>query len=133
MNLKKITLTVLAIISIQFTTQAQTSLSCTYREYCTWNESSEEFENCEGYEESSLFVLNDEETMLTHTTETMNSTYYLSNREYDSENGVYTFDATSDVGNKYYYVFDLDNKQIRLLFIRDDKTMLLRFTVKAVF
>ena len=122
MNVKKLILTLLAIVSIQFTTTAQTSFSCSYREYCPWNENLETFDNCEGYEESSLFVMNERETMLTHTTETITSTYYLRNGESDSEYDVITFDATSDVGNEYFFVFDPDNKEIRLVYTRDDET-----------
>ena len=133
MDGKKLILTLLAIVSIQFTTQAQTSFSCSYREYCPWNVDLETFDNCEGYEESSLFVLNELETMVTHTTETLTSTYYLRNGESNSEHNVVTFDATSDVGNEYYFVFDIVNEEIRFMYTRDDELTLLRFTVKAIF
>ena len=113
---------------------AQLSFSCTYREYCSWNEYTEKFGNCEGYEESSLFVMNDGETMFTHTAETMKSTYYVTSKEYNAENDVYTYFVTSDVGNKYYYIFDPKNKEIRALYSDENgKSMLLRFYVKAIF
>lgn len=78
--------------------------------------------------------MNEAETMFTHTTETMKSSYYVTGREYDSEYDVYTYLVTSDVGNKYYYIFDLKNKEIRAL-IKDenDNLQLLRFYVKAIF
>jgi hypothetical protein len=78
--------------------------------------------------------MNEAETMFTHTIESMKSTYYVSSKEYDAENDVYTYFVTSDVGNKYYYVFDPKNKEIRAAFIdENDKSMLLRFYVKAIF
>ena len=67
-------------------------------------------------------------------TETITSTLLFDRYgESDSEYDVVTFDATSDVGNEYYFVFDPGNKEIRLVYTRDDETMLLRFTVKAIF
>lgn len=113
---------------------AQVSFSCNYREYCSWNNYTERFGDCNGYEESSLFVMNDSETMFTHTIESMKSTYYVTSREYDAENEVYTYFVTSDVGNKYYYVFDPKNKEVRAMYTDDnDETTLLRFYVKAIF
>ena len=112
---------------------AQTSFSCTYREYCYWNETTKKYENCEGYEESSLFVMNKAETMFTHTIESLKSTYYVESKEYDEEYDVYTYFVTSDVGNKYYYIFDPKNKEVKAVFINEGKTVLLTFTVKAIF
>lgn len=113
---------------------AQVSFSCTYREYCDWNEKTQKFETkCDGYEESSLFVMNKSETMFTHTTPEMKSTYYVDKKEYDEQNDVYTYDVTSDVGNKYFYIFDVKNKEIRAVFEQDGKTILLRFYVKSIF
>ena len=125
---------VLAFIALGLTSaKAQTSFSCSYRTYCDWNEEKEIFEDCEGYDESSLFVMNASETMFTHTIETMKSTYYVDSKEYDEVNDVYTYDVTSDVGNKYYYIFDPVNKQVRAVFLSDGKTIMLTFTVKAMF
>jgi hypothetical protein len=109
---------------------AQISFSCSYREYCTWNEYTEKFGNCEGYEESSLFVMNKDETMFTHTIESMKSTYYVTDSEYDDANEVWSYTVTSDVGNEYLYVFDPKNKEIRAF---DGKKTLIRFYVKATF
>ena len=113
--------------------KAQTSFSCTYRQYCYWNETTEKYGNCEGYEESSLFVMNKAETMFTHTIETLKSTYYVESKEYDEKNDVYTYFVTSDVGNKYYYILDPKNKEVRAVFKKEGKAILLTFTVKAIF
>lgn len=113
--------------------KAQVSFSCTYRQYCDWLEYSQEFGNCEGYEESSLFTMNESETMFTHTIETMKSTYYVNSSEYDETNKVWLYEVTSDVGNKYTYIFDIKNMQIRALYEKDGQTKLIVFTVKAYF
>jgi hypothetical protein len=113
--------------------KAQTSFSCTYKQFCEWNKVTEKFGNCEGYEESSLFVLNKDETMFTHTIETMKSTYYVTSSEYDKEKEVWSYYVTSDVGNKYLYIFDPKKEEIRALYVKDGESILIVFTVKAVF
>ena len=118
---KKIILLALALIGLT-SLKAQTSFSCTYREYCTWNKRTETFDKCRGYEESSLFVMNKDETMFTHTIESMKSTYYVTSREYDAKKEVWSYTVTSDVGNKYLYVFDPKNREIRALFYDDGGT-----------
>jgi hypothetical protein len=113
--------------------RGQISFSCDYRQYCDWNDDNKKFENCRGYEESSLFVLNKAETMFTHTIETMKSTYYVDSKEYDEQKEVWTYSVTSDVGNKYYYVFDPKNKQVRALYTVEGNSKLIVFSVKAIF
>lgn len=130
-TLKK-TLLVLIILLIHFSGKAQISFSCYFREYCTWNEYTEEFGDCEGFEESSLFVMNENETMITHTTENGKSTYYVNDKRYDSKNEVWFYYVTSDVGNKYLYVFDPDNNEIRVVVLSDLKTLIVFYT-KAIF
>ena len=123
-----------AFMAIAFTAKAQVSFSCYYREYCAWNDALETYESdCNGYEEASLFVMNKEETMFTHTTESIKSTYYVQSKDYDETNEVWTYDVVSDVGNKYYYIFDPKNNEIRALAEKDDYNTMIRFLVKSIF
>ena len=71
--------------------------------------------------------------MFTHTIKTMKSTYYVKSKEYDKDAKTWFYSVVSDVGNKYDYVFDKENKYVMALFNRDGKSVLLTFTVKAVF
>lgn len=114
--------------------QGQVSFSCTYREYCNWNKYAKEFDDCSGYDDVSLFVMNKAETLFEHTTDNIKSTYYVKSSEYDKKNDVYVYDVTSDVGNAYTFIFDPKNKEIRALFSdKNNKLKLLRFYVKAIF
>ncbi|MBU3676607.1 MAG: hypothetical protein FGM54_05420 [Chitinophagaceae bacterium] len=131
--MKKLLLLIFVFIFHSVVVSAQTSFSCTYRQYCKWNKYLEKFEDCQGYEESSLFVMNKNETMFTHTIETMKSTYYVNSSEYDKEKDVWSYYVTSDVGNKYLYVFDPKNLEIRVLFKQDGEPVMLTFDVKAIF
>jgi hypothetical protein len=112
---------------------AQVSYSCTYRQYCDWDSVLQQYSNCNGYDDNSLFVINKNETMFHHTTESLSSSYYVQGKEYDSKNELYIYDVVSDVGNKYHYMFDPTNKQVRATYTRDGKVILIIFTVKAVF
>ncbi|MGB1247397.1 MAG: hypothetical protein ACPG4Z_00820 [Chitinophagales bacterium] len=131
----KLTIVLVAIMSaMHFTADAQISFSCEYREYCYWNDRTEEFEDCEGYEESSLFVMNEDETMFTHTIESMKSAYYVSESEWDEETNIFTYTVISDVGNDYIYMFSPDDYEIGALFYDDyDNLVLLTFYVKSIF
>jgi hypothetical protein len=131
--MKKASLFVIFLLGFIVQFSAQTSYSCYYREYCDWNEYAEKFEDCQGYEEASLFTVSENETMFSHTIETMKSTYFITEKEYDWEKNITTFYTTSDVGNKYIYIYDPDNKEIRVLISDEDGTRLLRFYVKAIF
>ncbi|MFN5182055.1 MAG: hypothetical protein ACK5D5_03410 [Bacteroidota bacterium] len=131
--MNKFFLILVSVVYVSTQAIAQTSFSCNYREYCDWNEEEKKFDQCKGYEESSLFVMNKEQTMFEHTIVSMKSAYYVSEKQYDEENEVWTYEVTSDVGNKYYYIFDPKNKEIRALYVKEDKTYLIRFYVKAIF
>lgn len=131
--MKKVIFVILLTLVCVTSTIAQISFSCYYREYCKWNQYSKEYEDCNGFDESSLFVMNKAETMFTHTTETMKSTYYVNEKDYDEENDVWTYYVTSDMGNKYFYVFDPKNKEIRAAFTRDGETIMVKFYIKAIF
>lgn len=109
------------------------SFSCIHREYCTWSEITKTFDNCEGYDENSLFVVNKAETMFTHTIESMKSTYYVTSRERDKEKDIWCYYVISDVGNKYFFIIDPKNKQIKAVSVKDVGSILTTYTVKAIF
>ena len=124
----------MSFLAVTFTAKAQVSFSCYHREYCPWDDRLEDFGDCHGYDEASLFVMNESETMFTHTTETVKTTYYVKEKEYDEDLEVWTYYVTSDVGNEYIYIFDPNNKEIRVVMIDDDDEItMLRFYVKAIF
>ena len=130
----KITLILLMILSTGWTTiNAQTSYSCHYREFCNWDEDAGTFVDCNGYDEPSLFVMNSDKTMFTHSIESMKSTYYIKTKEYNEDVDVWLYDVVSDVGNEYYYIFDDKNKEIRILAEKDGQAILIRFYVKSIF
>ncbi|HVX49379.1 MAG TPA: hypothetical protein VHB48_04450 [Chitinophagaceae bacterium] len=96
--------------------QSTLHISTDYKQTCYWNDSKSTFDNCGTNEEySSLFTLNAGETMFTHTTADIKSSYYVKSKEYKSEYDSYVYDVTSDVGNKYTFIIDLKNKLVKIL------------------
>ncbi len=115
------------------TSKSQISISCDYQSYCQWNENLKKFQNCNGYDASSMFSFNEKETMFTHTTSEMTSTYYITKSSYNEELDIFTYDVVSDVGNDYVYVVDMKNKEIRALFHTEGKTYMVIFVIKSMF
>lgn len=130
-HMKRITL-IIALLIFTINSFSQVYFSCYYREYCDWNSYTESFTNCKGYEENSMFKIMSDETMFIHTTETMKPAYYIKSKEYDEDEGILTYNVVSDVGNKYLYVFDVTNKEVRVGIVRDDEIQMLRFKVKSI-
>ena len=93
---------------------SQTSFSCSYKSVCSWNNTAEKWQDCKGAEDVSLIVMNEKETMFTHTTETISSTYYVKKKR-EGKDGMFTYDVVSDVGNKYFAIFDISNKMVKMV------------------
>lgn len=109
--------------------QAQINVSCNYRETCLYNEETEKFDICDKIEDNSLFRINADMTMITHTTETMKSAYYVESKSED-ESGIVELKVTSDVGNEYVYFIDIANEEIRIAAKSDGQIILIRFYIK---
>lgn len=131
--MKKKFLLLLPALVFAVSAMAQRSYSCYYREYCNWNSTSEKFENCSGESEPSLFEMNEQETMFTHTISSMKSTYYVKSRSWNAASGLWLYTVKSDVGNSYVYVFDEKNKEIRVLITSGDDIRMVRFYIKSAF
>ena len=117
---------------------SQTSFSCDLKEFCDWNEYKDTWEDdCNPFEYNCLFVMNKDETMFVHTTETMKSTYYVKksrSTQEEEDEGLFTYDVVSDAGNKYYFIFDMANKEVKT--ITEDEngsSILIRYYVKSIF
>ncbi|MGB1207396.1 MAG: hypothetical protein ACPG5B_17240 [Chitinophagales bacterium] len=132
--MRKIILLLIVVFLSLDTLKAQVSMSCYHREYCNYSNYTQSYTRCDGYDEPSLFVMNSNETMFTHTTESIKSTYYVKEKAYDEDTEMFIYYVTSDVGNEYIYSFDLPNKEIKALGEDNDGSVfLIRFYVKSFF
>lgn len=87
------------------------------------------------FPEHSMFVISDNEDMLVHRTQTMESSYYVGpGAELDKDRGIWTVSATSDVGNEYLYMFDFKYKMVKAIYKdKEGRTIMILFRVKAIF
>lgn len=129
----KYLISILLMSVIHISIKAQTSFSSDFREYCAWNKSDKKFESCKAYEESSLFVMNDDETMFIHTSESKKVTYFVKNKEYDKQRNIFSYNVVSDIGYETNFMFDIENSEIRTLVVYEGDFFLLRFYIKAIF
>lgn len=83
---------------------------------------------------STRFVINEQFTLMTHTTPTMESTYYLSEVSNEiKSNGFITCVAVSDVGNYYFMVINLNDNTLRMAWETDKgETVGLFYRIKSI-
>ncbi|HVX48836.1 MAG TPA: hypothetical protein VHB48_01715 [Chitinophagaceae bacterium] len=133
----KTTFFILGFIAISAFVKAQSTLhiSTDHKQTCYWNDNNSTFDNCGDNEEfASLFTLNESETMFTHTTQDIKSSYYVKSKEYKADYDSYMYDVTSDVGNKYTFIIDMKNKLVKILssgHTNASDDYLLKFSIKS--
>lgn len=128
------TILILVATFAAFLTNAQMHISTNLREDYIWSNSKDNWVKTNSDENSNtLFDFNRAQTMFTHTTSSISSTYYIKSIENDKEKGTWEYEVVSDVGNKYLCILDIKNENIR--FIRKDKdgtVYLVRHTIKRI-
>jgi len=121
------------IVTVSCNAKAQTSFSCYSYKHCLLDDEGEAL-FCNEYEELSLFVFNDSETMITHTTESAKSTYYVKDKSYDGEDETYSYSVVSDSGSNYILHVDPGDMTILVLYTdEDDDLWAVLYNVKAIF
>ncbi len=93
---------------------SQTHVEAYYREYCYYNDSTEKYDDCYGYDELSTFDISEDWSYWIHTTPKMQSTYYVIDSQYMDKYELTFYYVESDAGNKYIYVFDIMKDEIRI-------------------
>jgi len=89
--------------------------------------------NAETIPYASMFTLNSDESIFTHVTNDLKSSYYVSKKQYDSDYDEYEYDVTSDVGNKYTFFVDLKNNLLKIMSFKESSpsdSYLILFTLK---
>ena len=109
----------------------QLTISTDLRTDGVWNDKSNEWEVIsEDDEELTFFKFNKDMSMFRHITPGLTSAYLIESQSYDEESDQYTFEVTSDVGNKYVMVIDLEANQIRFVYDANGKSYLVQHRIK---
>lgn len=85
----------------------------------------------ENAEFPSLFAINEEVTMIEHTTDKISSNYYVKTKEFSSESGLWSLDVVSDVGNEYSFNLNLAKKQFIIIIKKDGELYAHVYDMKA--
>lgn len=121
---------VTGILKAQSTMHASTS----YKEIRYWNPKTEKFDKGNNVEFNSMFTLNADESIFNHVTNDIKSSYYVTKKKYMDGCSCYSYDVTSDVGNKYTYFVDLPKDMIKIMSIGHKDAYddyLIIFTIKS--
>lgn len=112
--------------------KAQTAFFSTDKvTYCDWDNDNNEFINCNSSPESTLFKLNDAETMFHHTTESISSSYFVQSKEHDEDTDTYSYKVKSDAGNSYTFIVDVKNEKFSVVGVnKSGSVYLLRHHIK---
>ena len=94
--------------------------SCEYTNICTWNSKTKKFDICEGTEESSLFKINKEETVITLNCESGKYSYFINSSENKDENKSIMYATTCNNGKEYIINVDLTNDEIHILQVKTE-------------
>lgn len=131
MKSKLITICLLTFLSINVF--AQMNISTNFRQDGIWDDEKEEWSIFSTYdEEITFFEFNKDLTMFKHTTASITSAYMIKSQKYDEENERYEFDVVSDVGNKYYMIFDLKNENVGFIYEREGSLFLVQHSIKRI-
>ena len=114
---------------------AQTTyITSEQKQVCHWDSTEQKFSICTAQEEfQCMFTLNAEQTMFTHTTPGIKSSYYIQSKKYEAESDCYDYEVTSDVGNKYKFIIGNNAANVVILSTGHEimsNDYIVKFTIK---
>ena len=122
------------VMTIAQFAQAQTKFKCNKCTICWYDDNNDEIDGCEERKESSLFVIDDDLTTITHTTGTTKNTYYITDADYDEQENIFTFEATDADGGEYLFFVSPDEKKIAVSFEDEvEDSWLILFDIKEIY
>lgn len=99
------------------------------RRTCEWDNNKKEFFNCNTQGEKSIFELNSDETIISHTTNTMKSQYYIREKTFENNANTITYVTKSDVGLDRNFVMDEGKNYIHIVMEQDSKVYAVSFHI----
>jgi len=130
----KIKLSLLILLFIPSLTIAQYNFSSDYLELCAWQEASQTWsDDCELVEVSNLFVVNQDETVMTLTNSESKQTFYIKGGDQYEEESLVGWDVVSDEGEELFVIFDFENRLIKILDLQleESRWQMALFNIKA--
>ena len=117
------------VLLIVIRAEAQQAYNCIYQQHCNWNAITEQYDECqEGHGENSSFEINKSESSITQTIQNIKTIYSVKSKERNRKEGVNIYLVMNEAGDKYYYIFDKKNKEVRILSKNDGKAALMIYS-----
>ena len=109
----------------------QFSFKCKSWERCRMDDNLDLVDCGDEVIETSMFDVNEAETMIVHTTSDTKTAYYVKSSE-PMDSG-FTFKVKSDTGNDYILIFLPSDMEVLLLFSDDEDTYVVMFMVDKIY
>jgi hypothetical protein len=113
------------------------SISTSIAQYCDWDSSTKEWKDCTTDNDyNSLIVINDQQTMITHTTSDNKSVYYIESKSIiinDEKERVWIYNVVSDTGTKYLMKINPTSRFIFCVYTVENEVKETIFGIKSIF
>ena len=128
----------LILLAITLTNSVNSqSISTEVIQYCDWDTNTKEWKDCTfDYKHTSLMVINEQETMITHTTLDNKSVYYIESKSitYNNSNEKeWIYDVISDTGTKYVVKINPTSRVIFCIYKIDNEIKETILLIKSIF
>lgn len=130
--MRNLTIAILSILLLPTVVKAQFNISTDYMAEYVWNAKSEDWDiQREDKKTTSFFELNQDLTMLKHTTPQVTSTFKIKEEEHNNDNGsaYYMLNIVSDIGRDYFLIFDFKEGSIKVT--PEDKSFMILYRIKG--
>lgn len=125
------------LFSIILTNTFSQSITTEIAQYCDYDTTLDLWKDCTmDYNHTSLFVINEQETMITHTTIDNKSTYYITNKTVElneKKEKIWMYTVNSDLGKQYIIKINPIARTILCVYSVDNEIKGTTFTIKSIF
>jgi hypothetical protein len=128
----------LILLAITLTNNVNSqSISTKMAQYCDWDSATKQWKDCSTDNNyNSLMVINDQQTMITHTTEDNKSIYYVESTSIvynDLKEKEWVYNLTSDTGTKYIMKVNPTSRLIFCVYTIEGEIKETIFMIKSIF
>lgn len=113
------------------------SISTEGIQYCDWDSTTKQWKDCITDDKHiSLMIINNQETVITHTTIDNKSVYYIEDKTItinDEKERVWVYNVVSDTGNKYIVKVNPTSRLIFCIYTVENETKETILLIKSIF
>lgn len=124
------------IIFLTLTSTTSQTITTVGTMHCTSDEDSVQWKDCETNDtKAALFIISDDQIVITHTSENKKFTYNIEEKEpqihLDQEN-VWSYIIVNDKGDAYNLIVNSTSKMITVVYLKDGKFEAFTYYIKTI-